>query len=294
MRDFDDIPMAVRDTPRGIGAPSIQRRSLLGIVVGLSIVSIVLGALLAVGLELRKSAFGSRVTSEAIAPNAQSRDQSRDRSAAPTGAAGASSTKSSSTEETEAGETLLGHLPYTNAIQDNLVALSGSGGIQLQRSAAEAFSQMQGDARAAGIELVPLSGYRSIEDQKHLFFEVKRTRNQTAAQRANVSAPPGYSEHHTGYAIDIGDAAAPSANLNEDFEQTKAFEWLQANAAKHSFELSFPRDNPQGITYEPWHWRFVGDQESLELFYKARQLSSSPVPATSQEQTTETPLPSSP
>jgi D-alanyl-D-alanine carboxypeptidase len=47
---------------------------------------------------------------------------------------------------------------------------------------------------------------------------------------------------------------------------------LQNNAAQYSFELSFPENNPQGISYEPWHWRFVGDSHSLETFYKAQQL----------------------
>ncbi|HEY9618014.1 MAG TPA: D-alanyl-D-alanine carboxypeptidase family protein, partial [Microcoleaceae cyanobacterium] len=54
-------------------------------------------------------------------------------------------------------------------------------------------------------------------------------------------------------------------------EQTAAFQWLQANAAHYSFELSFPKDNRQGVSYEPWHWRYVGDIQSLKTFYRARQ-----------------------
>ena len=61
-----------------------------------------------------------------------------------------------------------------------------------------------------------------------------------------------------------------TVDVEPGFENTAAFHWLEANAARYSFELSFPRDNPQGISYEPWHWRFVGDRESLETFYKAR------------------------
>jgi D-alanyl-D-alanine carboxypeptidase len=90
------------------------------------------------------------------------------------------------------------------------------------------------------------------------------------AQRAEVSAPSGYSEHHTGYAVDIGDGKAPALNLKIDFENTAAFKWLKANAARFSFEMSFPRNNAQGLSYEPWHWRYVGDRDSLETFYKAR------------------------
>ncbi len=85
-----------------------------------------------------------------------------------------------------------------------------------------------------------------------------------------MSAPPGYSEHHTGYAIDIGDEYYPDADLKTSFENTSAFEWLQENAAYYSFELSFPKGNSQGVSYEPWHWRFVGDRDSLETFYRAR------------------------
>jgi len=43
---------------------------------------------------------------------------------------------------------------------------------------------------------------------------------------------------------------------------------LEENAARYNFELSFPEENVQGISYEPWHWRYVGNQESLEIFYK--------------------------
>ncbi len=63
-------------------------------------------------------------------------------------------------------------------------------------------------------------------------------------------------------------------NLNPDFDKTRAFKWLVANAARFSFELSFPQDNSQGVSYEPWHWRYVGDRQSLETFYKAKNLSS--------------------
>ena len=73
---------------------------------------------------------------------------------------------------------------------------------------------------------------------------------------------------HTGYAVDIGDASG--ANLTPEFENTATFHWMQTNAARYSFELSFPKNSPQGVTYEPWHWRYVGNSNSLETFYKAR------------------------
>lgn len=169
-------------------------------------------------------------------------------------------------------ENLLGHLPYEEAEEENLVAITADGQIRLQEAAAQEFKAMLEAARRDGINLALLSGYRTKAQQQNLFFEVKQQRNQNATKRAEVSAPPGYSEHHTGYAIDIGDANVPTTHLTEDFDKTAAFRWLEENAARFSFELSFPQDNPQGIQYEPWHWRFVGDLDSLETFYRAQNL----------------------
>lgn len=166
---------------------------------------------------------------------------------------------------------LLGHLPYQQAPESSLEAVTADGSIRLRSPAAQAFEKMQAAAAADGVDLVPLSGFRSTAEQKHLFFDIKAQRGQVTTKRAEVSAPPGYSEHHTGYAIDLGDAQAPETHIVESFEQTEAFAWLKENAAHYSFELSFPRDNPQGISYEPWHWRYVGNQDSLETFYRKRE-----------------------
>lgn len=88
--------------------------------------------------------------------------------------------------------------------------------------------------------------------------------------------PPGFSEHHTGYAVDIGDGNAPHTHLEETFADTAAYRWLTAYAARFGFELSFPPNNPQGVMYEPWHWRFVGDSHSLETFYGSRTAVNDP------------------
>ncbi len=165
---------------------------------------------------------------------------------------------------------VLGHFSYSEASLAELQPITGDGRIKLRATAAQKYQEMVAAARSAGVILVPISGFRSIQEQEQLFFVVGAQRNQTPAQRAAVSAPPGHSEHHTGYAVDVGDGAAPSTNLNTNFEKTKAFQWLQANAARFSFELSFPKENTQGVSYEPWHWRFVGDRGSLETFYRAK------------------------
>jgi D-alanyl-D-alanine carboxypeptidase len=167
-------------------------------------------------------------------------------------------------------DNLLGHLPYLEAPEAELKSITTDGSHRLRKAAAKAYQEMEQDARASGVSLVPISTFRSVKDQEIIFFEVKAQRGQVTTKRAEVSAPPGYSEHHTGYALDIGDGNRPATDLSVSFEETPAYQWLKDHAAFYSFELSFPKDNPQGVSYEPWHWRFVGDRHSLETFYKAR------------------------
>lgn len=162
---------------------------------------------------------------------------------------------------------LLGHRAYEEAPEEDLVPVVGDASILLRAVAADHFADMVQAARGDGIRLQPLSGFRTEEDQAYLFFEVKKDRRQSSLERATVSAPPGYSEHHTGYAIDIGDPARPGTNLDESFAETEVFEWLQDNALAYGFELSFQGEGEETVSYEPWHWRFVGDRHSLETFY---------------------------
>jgi D-alanyl-D-alanine carboxypeptidase len=166
---------------------------------------------------------------------------------------------------------LLGHFPYPEVSEQDLVEVSP--GQALHRDAARALLAMERAAASEGISLVVLSAFRPTALQKELFFEVKAERNQSALQRSRVSAPPGFSEHSTGYAVDLGDGRAPQAHLSEAFAQTEAYRWLRANAARYHFVLSFPPDNPQGVIYEPWHWRFEGTAEALKLFEPAQRLA---------------------
>ncbi|MBW4660404.1 MAG: D-alanyl-D-alanine carboxypeptidase family protein [Drouetiella hepatica Uher 2000/2452] len=165
---------------------------------------------------------------------------------------------------------MLNHYPYNEAPQNELTPITPNGEILMRKAAATKFMEMQEAASAAGVTLVPISGFRSQEDQERIFFDVKAQRGQDTATRSEVSAPPGHSEHHTGYAVDIGDGDRPDLNLQTDFETDQAFKWLKENAGFYSFEMSFPKNNAQGVSYEPWHWRFVGDRNSLETFYRAR------------------------
>ena len=107
--------------------------------------------------------------------------------------------------------------------------------------------KMREEAKKDGIYLVFLSGYRSINLQNDIFYSLKSIRNQEAAERARVSAPPGYSEHSTGFAIDIGDATHRETDFETHFENTDAFGWLKKNAAKFHFKLSFKKDNQHDL-----------------------------------------------
>ena len=158
---------------------------------------------------------------------------------------------------------VLGHLPYKEIPKEKLVLIEPN--IEVHVDMRDSLLRMKEKAKKDGIYLVFLSGYRSISLQKDIFYSLKSTRNQEAAERARVSAPPGYSEHSTGFAIDIGDATQRETDFETEFENTKAFGWLKKNAAKFHFKLSFNKDNKY-IDYEPWHWRYEGSIEALKIF----------------------------
>ena len=165
-------------------------------------------------------------------------------------------------------EELLNHRRYDEAPQESLVNLNTKSDLKLQPDAQAELTAMIAKAKAEGIKLGIVSGFRTIEDQDYLYFDVKAERGESAKTRAEVSAPPGYSEHHTGYAVDFIDESKPDTHVEKSFETTPAFRWLKKNAAFYNFEMSFPDDPSSPLSYEPWHWRYVGNQESLELFYK--------------------------
>ena len=158
---------------------------------------------------------------------------------------------------------ILGHLPYSETSFENLVAITPN--ILVHKKMYKSLLKMRDDAKKDGVYLVFLSGFRSIELQNEIFYSVKSIRSQIAMERARVSAPPGYSEHSTGFAIDIGDALKRETDFEVEFENTSAFKWLKKNAAKYHFKLSFDKDQ-KAVDYEPWHWRYEGSIEALKIF----------------------------
>lgn len=137
----------------------------------------------------------------------------------------------------------------------------------MRQEAAIALEKMFVEAKASGIELYAVSGYRSYERQRVIFdAEVKKSGEERAAQ---VVAIPGNSEHQSGLAMDI---SAKSANLSltESFGETTEGKWLAANAHKYGFILRYPKgkESITGYQYEPWHFRYVGVDAAQTIFEK--------------------------
>lgn len=158
---------------------------------------------------------------------------------------------------------VLGHLPYGDAPPDELVAVSGElavRGCTLRRDVLPDLTRLLHAAAAdpaVGGRILALSCHRSLTRQGGVFCREPSTQADT---RAVSVAPPGHSEHATGYALDF--AFRPRINNCPDAEAcvaaTPAFRWLRAHAPRYGFEMSFPVSNAQGVKWEPWHWRWVG------------------------------------
>jgi D-alanyl-D-alanine carboxypeptidase len=123
----------------------------------------------------------------------------------------------------------------------------------LRPDAALAWQAMKSAAASDGVDLIAASAYRSIARQIEI-IEKNLAEGRTIEDIMTSIAAPGYSEHHTGRAVDIVSVETP--DIEEAFEGTVAFTWLTANAARFGFVMSYPRGNADGYVYEPWHWCF--------------------------------------
>ena len=122
---------------------------------------------------------------------------------------------------------------------------------RLTPDTAARWQQMVETASDEGIRLLIVSGFRSFEYQAQLIRN-KLEAGQSIEEILEVNAAPGFSQHHTGTSVDI--ATPGSRPLTEEFEESDAFAWLNENAGKFGFSMTYPRDNPFGFIYEPWHW----------------------------------------
>jgi D-alanyl-D-alanine carboxypeptidase len=149
-----------------------------------------------------------------------------------------------------------GHKPrrprYSEASELEDVEANIIGRMQrLAPQTARSWRQMKQAAALAGVQLLLVSGFRSIQQQTDLFRK-KLAAGQEIGAILRVNAAPGFSEHHTGRAIDI--ATPGSRPLTQEFEHSRAFEWLTAHAAAFDFGMPYGRNNRSEFEYEPWHW----------------------------------------
>lgn len=146
-------------------------------------------------------------------------------------------------------------LPMYAEAQQLVIAETDIAGREYRMTAAtaQAWHAMKTAARQDNIILEVVSAFRSIERQIEI-IQNKLDQALTIEKILTLSAPPGYSEHHTGCAIDINTPGCMPTE--EEFEHTDAFAWLHENAAHFRFTLSYPRNNRLGFIYEPWHWCF--------------------------------------
>ncbi len=127
-------------------------------------------------------------------------------------------------------------------------------GMYLEEKAKDAFIKMANDIKKEGYNLRAISTYRTYDYQSNLYNNYAKCDGVNNAD--TYSARPGFSEHHTGLAIDVDNIT----KIYTDFEDTDEFTWMQENAYKYGFILRYPKDkeNITGYIYEPWHYRYVG------------------------------------
>jgi len=122
---------------------------------------------------------------------------------------------------------------------------------RLNPAAATAWNRMKTAAAGRAIELQLVSAFRTVSYQVNL-IQRKLEQGQSIQRILSTSAAPGYSEHHSGRAIDL--TTPGQKPLSEDFAKSKAYEWLKSNAGIYGFKESYPRNNRHRIQWEPWHW----------------------------------------
>lgn len=147
-------------------------------------------------------------------------------------------------------------------------AVKGSG-VYLDYRVAGYYQAMYDAAKADGITLTPVSGYRTYERQKNNFearieeyMNDGMEKKEATIEAAKIIMLPGASEHNAGLAMDI-------CSLSESFENTEEFEWLSQHAAEYGFILRYPKAEDKReitkVTYEPWHYRYVGAEAANEI-----------------------------
>ena len=142
--------------------------------------------------------------------------------------------------------------------------LTSADGIQMTAETAEAYKQMKSDAAKQGLSIRAVSGFRTVEYQRNLYNSYLAGDSQANVDR--YSARPGYSEHHTGMAIDL----FGSREGLREFVNTPESPWVYENAHKYGFIVRYWEDIERYTGYEdePWHLRYLGIQVATDMHDK--------------------------
>lgn len=133
-------------------------------------------------------------------------------------------------------------------------------------TAVAALNKMKEAAKKEGYDIVAFSTFRSYEYQTTLYNNYVARDGQVKADR--YSARPGYSEHQSGLAFDIGEQSRKDLWLTEEFGETPAGKWLASNAHKYGFILRYPKgkEDITGFMYESWHFRYLGEEVAQKVY----------------------------
>lgn len=157
----------------------------------------------------------------------------------------------------EAGSVGIKHFRFPEASSADLVSIGGRH--QLHRDAVNALRQMQASAKAQGINLEVGSAFRSVSYQQGIINR-KKSSGMSLHKIYHMSAPAGFSEHHTGFAVDF-------TPINSGFAKTKAFAWLKQNANQYGWYQTFTPSYSQksGVSEESWHWKYLGSPTAQQM-----------------------------
>ena len=145
----------------------------------------------------------------------------------------------------------------------------------IDRRAYDGLQKMMDDARAEGLDPLICSSYRTNETQERLYTNKKNSyleqgysEDDATALAATWVAYPGTSEHQLGLTVDI--CSIGNQELDSSQEDTATQQWLMANCYKYGFILRYPADKSDitEISYEPWHYRYVGVEAATEMYQK--------------------------
>lgn len=155
-----------------------------------------------------------------------------------------------------AGKLGIYHFSFPEASAADLVTING---YKVNRMAADNLRRMIADARSQGVTLTIGSAFRSVDYQRGIVSR-KKTAGQSLSKIYYVSSHPGFSEHHTGLAIDF-------TPINHGFARSPGYGWLKNNARNYGFEQTFTPSYSQatGVSEESWHWKYTGSPQAQAM-----------------------------